>query len=296
MDREQARLILRSFRPDGADAEDVDFAAALKMAIEDRELGEWLAEERAFDAGFARCLGAVDLPPNLRADILACMAGEREDYPPILDAEDSAWVGAMLSIQPPASMRDELIAAMQASAGMKESKPLIFRKMWVPLAAAAGIALAFSVGRSGDSRGFAGQKKAVPIEALQAGFIQAYESPFFRLEEKRDDQRILIKHLKDRKLPCPKILPPGLRNVAGIGCRELVIDGKRGSLVCFSERENGTVHMVIFRREDVACDLSTCKGPKFAKQGSWVTAQWADDAHVFLMISHSELRKLAALF
>jgi hypothetical protein len=296
MDKEQARLILRSFRPDGADADDVDFGAALKLALEDRELGEWLACERAFDAAFAKSLGAVDLPLNLREDVLACMAGQREDYPPILDAVDVAWVGALLSIQAPPSLRDELISAMEVSAGSKKSKTLLFKRLWVPLAAAAGIVLALFVGEPEDFGAWAGRKKSVPIEALQAGFIQAYESPFFRLEENRGDQQVLIKHLKDRKLPCPKTLPPGLRDVAGIGCRELVIDGKRGSLVCFSERENGTVHMVIFRREDVACNLSSCGGPKFAKQGSWVTAQWMDDAHVFLMISHSEMRKLVALF
>ena len=50
MDKEQARFILRSFRPDGADVNDQDFAEALALATANRELGEWLAAERAFDA------------------------------------------------------------------------------------------------------------------------------------------------------------------------------------------------------------------------------------------------------
>ncbi len=53
MDKEEARFILRCFRPDGADAENPDFAQALGWAAKDRELGEWLARERACDAGFA---------------------------------------------------------------------------------------------------------------------------------------------------------------------------------------------------------------------------------------------------
>jgi hypothetical protein len=36
-------LILGSYRPDGADASDPDFAEALHLAAADRELGEWLA-------------------------------------------------------------------------------------------------------------------------------------------------------------------------------------------------------------------------------------------------------------
>ena len=56
MDKEQARFILRSFRPDGADARDPDFTEALELAMEDRELGDWLANERAFDTAFSQAL------------------------------------------------------------------------------------------------------------------------------------------------------------------------------------------------------------------------------------------------
>ena len=81
MDKEQARFILRSFRPDGADVDDKDFAEALALATENRELGEWLADERAFDAAFAKALSSVELPETLRQDILGCLAGERGDFP-----------------------------------------------------------------------------------------------------------------------------------------------------------------------------------------------------------------------
>ena len=56
MDKERARFVLSCFRPDGADAGDPDFAEALRMAAGDRELGEWLARERAQDAAFAQAL------------------------------------------------------------------------------------------------------------------------------------------------------------------------------------------------------------------------------------------------
>ena len=53
MDKEQAKFILESFRPDGADAHDETFAAALQLAVEDRDLCEWLTHERSTDAKFA---------------------------------------------------------------------------------------------------------------------------------------------------------------------------------------------------------------------------------------------------
>jgi hypothetical protein len=102
--------------------------------------------------------------------------------------------------------------------------------------------------------------------------------------------------LQKRKLPCADCLPRGLRNVKGIGCRELVIDGKRGSLICFDERENGVVHVVIFRREDVCGELPEKNRPRMAQNGDWASAQWQDGENVFVAISHTQVEKLAGLF
>ena len=136
----------------------------------------------------------------------------------------------------------------------------------------------------------------VPIEAVQAGFIRTYQSPLFSLDEKREDHQLLVRHLQKRKLPCADCLPRGLRNVKGIGCRELVIDGKRGSLICFDERENGVVHVVIFRREDVCGELPEKNRPRMAQNGDWASAQWQDGENVFVAISHTQVEKLAGLF
>ena len=74
MDNEESRFILRCFRPDGADAENPDFAEALAWAAKDRELGEWLARERARDADFANALNSVTIPSILREEILVSLA------------------------------------------------------------------------------------------------------------------------------------------------------------------------------------------------------------------------------
>jgi hypothetical protein len=116
------------------------------------------------------------------------------------------------------------------------------------------------------------------------------------LDEKREDHRLLVQNLQERQLPCPCCLPPGLENVKGIGCRELVIDGKRGSLICFDERETGVVHVVIFRREDVSGEFPDKARPAFSQSGHWATARWQEGENVFLLMSHTEVGKLTALF
>ena len=299
MDREQARFVLRSFRPDGADVNDQDFAAALALAIENRELGEWLAAERVFDAAFAKALATVALPEHLLQDILGCLAGERGDFPQAEDARDAALIGAVASIQPPRALREEILAAMgQPGQATRPGKPVWQRlamPLAMPLAAAAGIALAVFLTRRNDPPPLA-IASPVPVDVVQAGFIQAYQSPSFSLDTKRTDHQVLITHLKSLQLPCPGCLPPGLAKLKGIGCRELVIDGKRGSLIGFDERVNGVVHLVIFRREDVCGELPERDHPAFAQSGSWAAARWEDEQNVFILIGNTAVEKLATLF
>jgi hypothetical protein len=297
MDKEQARFVLRSFRPDGADAGDPDFAEALKLAVENRELGEWLASERAFDSAFANALVTVDLPENLREDIMACLATERGDFPQAEDGTDAAWIGALASIQPPPTLRDSVLAAMDRTVTMEAppQKISVFRRLMIPLAAAAGIALAFLATRGPEPTQVA-KSGGVPIGVVQASFVRTYESPEFTLEQKRDDKQVLINHLRERKLPCPGCLPRGLQNVKGLGCRELTVDGRRGSLICFETGENGVVHMVVFRREDVSGEFPPLDRPAIARNGKWTSAKWEHDGKVFLVMSNAKECQLPELF
>jgi hypothetical protein len=297
MDKEQARFILRSFRPDGADAADPDFAEALRLAMENRELGEWLSAERAFDSAFASALVAVDLPEQLREDIMACMAAERGDFPQAEDGTDAAWIGALATIQPPATLRDDVLAAMDRTATREEpSKVLLFRRrVMIPLAAAAGIALAFLATR-GPVPPEAVATRGVSIEVVKAGFIEAYNTPGFALEHIQNDKQVLINHLKNRDLPCPSCLPPGLQNVNGLGCREMLIDGRRGSLICFQTGENGLVHLVIFRREDISGEFPPMDRPLIAQSGGWNSARWEQDGRVYLLLGKAGQADLPVLF
>lgn len=295
MDKEQARFILHSFRPDGADANDRDFAEALALAIEDRELCEWLANERAFDAGFAKALTTVQLPEDLRQNIIGCLAAERGGIPQAGDNLDCALIGAVSLIEAPPALRMQILTAMERTVTTPMPKRHFLQRLAMPLAAAAGVALAFFLTNKPEQPDVTAARK-LPVDIVQANFIRAYESPDFTLDEKREDHRELIKSLKERKLPCPCSLPDGLVNMKGIGCRELVINGKRGSIICFDERTKGVVHLVVFRREDVDGELPGNDHPQMGQNGRWATARWQHDQNVFILIAATDVQKLSALF
>lgn len=301
MDKEQARFVLRSFRPDGSDVNDKDFSEALAIAMEDRELGEWLAGERAFDAAFADALNTVTLPDSLKNDIFQCLASNRGDFPEAADDYDSAMIGAMAGIRTPAGLREEILTSMARTAVVVKPRVSRWRKLSIPIAAAAGVAFAVHFTSQppltgGSSIAVQPVARTLTVDSLQQGFINTYESPIFNLDDQKGDVEKVITHLKSRKLPCPSRLPRGLQKLESIGCRPLVIDGKEGSLICYDIAENGVVHLVVFKRDDVKCKLPCRDHPDFEENDGWAAARWEDDRNVFILISHTDVKKLAALF
>jgi len=79
MNNEQAKFILRAYRPGGRDAGDATFGDALRQAQADPTLGAWFAREQSFDATVAAKLRVVTPPPELREAILA---GTRVSFSP----------------------------------------------------------------------------------------------------------------------------------------------------------------------------------------------------------------------
>jgi len=141
------------------------------------------------------------------------------------------------------------------------------------------------------------QALPLPLEVVETGFIRTFESPLFSLDAERKDRRLLVAHLQEHKLPCPCCLPHGLADVQGIGCRELVINGKTGSLICYDDPQNGVVHLVIFHRQDVCGNFPQREAPSISQHGVWTVAYWAHDEKVFILLGNgTNAAKLAALF
>jgi hypothetical protein len=79
MNNVEAKFILKGYRPNGADANDATFGAALSQAGQDPALRAWFAQEQAFDAAVVAKLGEVPVPAGLREAILA--GGRVSDTP-----------------------------------------------------------------------------------------------------------------------------------------------------------------------------------------------------------------------
>jgi len=71
MNNVEAKFILQGYRPNGADAGDTTFAAALEQTRTDPALHDWFVREQAFDRAISGKLGQVVPPAGLREAILA---------------------------------------------------------------------------------------------------------------------------------------------------------------------------------------------------------------------------------
>ncbi len=71
MNNDEAKFVLRAYRPGGGDAGDPAMAAALEQAKRDPALAAWLERERVHDAAVAAKLRTIAPPAGLRDAILA---------------------------------------------------------------------------------------------------------------------------------------------------------------------------------------------------------------------------------
>ena len=91
MNNTEAKFILNAYRPNGRDANDATFSAALAQAKSDPALSVWFAREQAHGAAVAAKLHEVVPPAGLREAILAGgrVSGEKLSAP--VTTQRSFW-------------------------------------------------------------------------------------------------------------------------------------------------------------------------------------------------------------
>lgn len=310
MDKEQARFILQSFRPDGADAKDPDFAEALAVAAEDRELGDWLAAERAQDAAFAAALNALEIPDDLRENILMVLRGDHPEE--AFSDMDSDFIGALASVQPPEGLRDQIVTAMkvETTSSVSSSAKTAPKRVqsWMRSAAvAAALVLGAFVALEMTNKDRVGPDP----QANHRISLETFENASIKLVAggpelvKKTDLSAINSFLFSQERPGATAaeLPPGLAGMKAVGCKLLKLGEKNASLLCF-DKDGQTVHLVVVRREDlVETELATLGNVK-SEAGSCrqcaVTklsvATWGDDEHAFLLLSKTDPDKLRKEF
>ena len=318
MDKQQAQFILQSFRPNGADSSAADFQEALKLAVEDRELGEWLAAERAADAAFAEALIGIEIPDHLRLNLLAIMRGELPEDPQLNAEMDEVFSGALADVQPPAGLRDQIIAAMEVERNSREqeesSKVIsgVFKKRkWINVAAIAatlvlGVFFAMQIDFSDKNQLVSTDNKQGNDETRMSSYdVQRSAGKIlnaeFSLDVKHESSSHLRSWLASNDLPAPsdiKDLPSGLIGLKSAGCKKIILPGeKEASLICFITQGDKMMHLIITRNETVSNTNLPSKekvGPSncyHCSKTNWNTVSWRGDTNTYILMSKNQPEK-----
>ena len=322
MDKEQAKFILQSFRPDGADAQDPSFANALKLVAEDRELGEWLADRRAEDAAFAAALGVIQIPSALRDEILDILKfdGNRHE-----DEDDAIFIGALASVPVPENLREQIYSALEVElAGDQKSSKIIRFPFFSALGGVAAAAtlgfsvyLAFSPQEEVnqvaevDSPSYSQNIVPVALNSMSAqmemgmSLKKSIGNIDFGYKPKAGEGIEQVSTwLSGQHHPVPTSLPHGLENAPILGSKQVILTtGHKTSLVTFHKENMGEMHMVILDLESVedlknfeTMDKVGLKSCKTCPVSEFLITRWRDSSNAYMLLSHAKPLEIKTIF
>jgi hypothetical protein len=235
MNNEEAKFILQGYRPNGRDTTDATFCAALDQARLDAGLGQWFAGARAFDAAISAKFAEVQPPAGLREAILA---GGRLTAPP---AAVPRWWQS---------------------------------RAWLAAAAGVAVLLALSVGFW--------PKTAAAREALQ-DFAVADAKHSGTHGGEGADTDALQAMLSNPQVRLGRELPLDFAALRKAGCRTVTFKDRELLEVCFS-RDGVWFHCYIAQRADFTA-LAASAAPVLSERGGASLAAWGDAAHYFVVVS-----------
>ena len=307
MDHDQAKLTLANFRPNGSDLNDPSFAEALECAAKDTELGNWLARERAQDELFVESLAAIPIPENLRENLFESLAQAYESAPGYTQF-DHEFSKAFKDIEVPAELRGDILAAMSVEKKVtdlpasQEPAAIQRRARRFPkygLAAAAAVIIAAAAAFLWPPNPHRKIAEMTP-EAIQADSMAFLDGNFI-LDRQNPNQEKLFQFLSSNELPSSRTLPETLKNYAGVGCKRLDFNDKPASLICFREQEGDPiVHLIVLHKEDVEGDLPNLAEAQNqvdqAEDSKWSVTSWRDEEKAFFLMSMMPPQQLMGVF
>ncbi len=232
MDNREAKFILSAYRPSGQDANDPRFSQVLEQVRRDPILERWFRESAAFDSAVTEKLRALDPPADLRESILA---------------------------------------------GLRVSRPHRWSNAFIKWAIAAAVILCATLGPL-----IWHNWRPARLAGWQSEGLDAISS-LVRNESKFDAQSHnaadLVAWLSANHAPAPQKLPPNLERLESLGCKTFSWNGTPVSVICFTRPGGGLIHLVFTKAADGVRD----NVPRFVQQRHWATATWCSGEMIYML-------------
>lgn len=242
MTHDEAKFILRSYRPGTPDDRDPVFAEALALADRDPVLRAWWESQRAFDDAVARKLTAL-APSSGSLELI--LAGARAQRRSRRRMRTLAWLAAAA------------VAILLTLVGTQR-----FRFGPIKEESLTAFALADTRHNLWGHQGHAPALTALH-EALNQGDLRARASRLLDISALRAD-----------------------------GCRSVRVAGREVFEICFGPEHE--FHLYLAKRTDFPKE-GLGESPVMTEQGRFSIATWADEEHVYSLVTYvgsESLRRL----
>jgi len=284
MNHQEAKNILQLYRPNGADANDSDFAEALQLAEENEALKAWFESEVAFDQAFAGKLTAITPPAGFRERILA--EAPRQDQE--LNSQKVVWwqsaapwsaaacflllgIIGILLFKNPEQLRPDSQTAITSNVS-KQAQPALQP------------ALSSTISKQA--------KSSVPALAHYVATMTAHAKNISRLDYRGNELAALRAFLDEQQSPVPSTIPVKISALPGIGCVSLSYENQPVSMICF--RGDKVYHLYVTANQGLPI-ADNSSDPVYHQSGSQSSATWIKNEQLYMLTVEGSKNDLAQL-
>ena len=249
---DETKLLLSARRPGGHDDAEPAIAEALARAKSDPALSAWVEEQQRTDAALALKLLSVQPPASLRDTILAGGKVSRRGW--------RAW--------------------FEQKAWRNFTNSEMFAAVAVVLVLAVAIIFNRSEPRDWQNAG-----------ALEVARIENSQRELDHVAGNMDEIRLW---LAKQSCPAPATLPAQMQGLPIYGCAKMNWHGQPMSIVCFSMGGGREVHLVTINIQDLAAPPESV--PEYATINGYMAASWSEGEVAMMLIGKVERADLEKLF
>ncbi|MEM7792180.1 MAG: hypothetical protein AAF546_12320, partial [Verrucomicrobiota bacterium] len=257
MDREEAKSFLELCRP-GVEADHTDplIAEALAMLDQDPELRASFESGQVIDARISESLNSIEPPASLKAEILAGMYAHKASA----DEKAPATSADMIAFPEQTSTKNWMSAFVGLAA--------VFVALFVTFAAL----------RTGQETNTETAVATAGIPDL-VQFLSAEMSNMKGLDKRSQQSGPIMTYLASQGAPRPDALKEVIRDKRTLGCVVFDYNGAKLSMICF--KDDSYYHIATLDKADITEEIP--QDPAFYQIGKQTFKLWQDEKQVHIL-------------
>jgi hypothetical protein len=189
-------------------------------------------------------------------------------------AFDAAIIARLNAVQAPSDLRENILA------GVKISRASHWKNRLGKWAIAAALILSATLASLILQKMRPAHLAGWQTQALNViSSLARNESSF---DKQSNQPKELVGWLRANHAPAAQRLPDNLDKLSSLGCKTFSWNGVPVSVICFTRRDGGLIHLVTMNATSTAV-ASAKTAPQFVRQNDWATVTWREGDMIYML-------------